>query len=491
MTRMVVALLLLTLISCSTNDSERGPASTDRPPQYVLLSFDGSKSLRMWNEILNFADQLEDEGRPVKYSFFVSGVYFVTSKDKNLYTPQGLNGSRYLSQGQSAIGWADSKEGIQKRIEFMNRAVRSGHEIGSHAVGHFSGHKWTHSEWMNEFSEFNDLVFNWKRNNRIGGDNLIISQDDIKGFRAPQLGVSGGLWTTLRDFNYSYDTSESKDYTLWPVLGSTSGAWNIRLGFMPIVNTSSRTIAMDYNFYFRHKKQTNPSTLKFYEDQVYESYMNYFYKSYYGNRAPVVIGHHFSLWNQGIYWNAFKKFARAVCGQREVECITHKDFSDRMSSTPKATFAKYRRGDFPRYTRRKTSDPEYLKIKARKIYDLRAKVKPYEAGVTFQVEGEDKDLPYDYQFKFNNTAISGKKLLELADHMKQNNVTRALLESQVSHNDNIVSSEVRAVKLNDKGTIDIAPKSFVEYHSNDHHLAHDQEPDIDKMMEHYLNNSIE
>lgn len=490
MTRMVIALFLLSLISCSTSDSDRSPASSDRPPQFVLLSFDGSKSLSMWDEILDFADEMEDEGRPVKYSFFVSGVYFVTPDKGNLYSPQGFSGRRKLSQGMSDIGWADTKNGINERVKFMNRAVKSGHEIGSHAVGHFNGSTWDQATWTNEFSEFNDLLFNWKRNNNTRGEDLVINESDIVGFRAPLLGVSSGLWSTLKRFNYLYDTSESKSRR-WPVLGKFSGAWNIFLGWIPIVGTSSNTIAMDYNFKYRYDNITGMNKpLSYYENQVYESYMKYFYDSYYGNRAPVVIGHHFSKWHRGIYWNAYKRFAKAVCGQREVECITHEDFSRRMSKVPSSTYAKYKRGDFPRYRQRKSTDPEYLKIASRKIYDLKAKLSQHENGLTVNLDGEDKALDYDLKFMLGKKPLSGKELHEVADILKQGGYEKALLRTVIDHRGNTVNAEVRAIRLEDDGTVGIAAKSFEEYHEKNNHLAHDPEIDLDQMNKDYLENSF-
>lgn len=505
---MVVAFLLLTLISCTTYN-DRTPASASRPPQYVLLSFDGSKSLSMWQNILDFSQEMRRQGKPLQYTFFVSAVYFITPDKKHLYNPKGntifwRNGNpivKRLKDGDSAIGYADSKEGIKQRISFMNRAIREGHEIGSHAVGHWHGGfedkrkgvntEWSHSVWMNEFREFNDLVFNWKRNNGIrSGEDLTIDSRDIKGFRAPQLGVSRGLWSTLKEFNYSYDTSEVSDYTSWPKIGGYSGAWNMDLGYIPIAGTSKRTIAMDYNFYVRHKRTDDPAKNAYYENQVYESYMNYFFQNYYGNRAPVVIGHHFSLWNKAAYWDAYKKFARNVCGRAEVKCITHQQFTVEMSRQSSSTINKWRSGNFPRLARRKSADPEYMKLKSKKLtYDLSTKFASFEKGVTLAIDGKDRTLPYKYEFTFNGKKISGKKLHNIGDYMKAQKVERALIEGRVYHKNDEVSVETRAIKVNADGTVKLADQSFEERFKHDHHLAHDG--DIDQVMKHYLEDSID
>ena len=62
-----------------------------------------------------------------------------------------------------------------------------------------------------------------------------------------------------------------------------------------------------------------------YYDQVLTSYREYFKKSYEGNRAPLFIGHHFSLWNDGVYWEALKSFAREICSKPDVKFVSYKE----------------------------------------------------------------------------------------------------------------------------------------------------------------------
>src|SRR6185436_20628859 len=71
-------------------------------------------------------------------------------------------------------------------------------------------------------------------------------------------------------------------------------------------------------------------------DDLLQAYRNYFYARYYGNRAPVFIGHHFSKWNDGLYWEVMKDFAREVCGLADVRCTTHRSLADYLDATTPA-----------------------------------------------------------------------------------------------------------------------------------------------------------
>ena len=78
------------------------------------------------------------------------------------------------------------------------------------------------------------------------------------------------------------------------------------------------------------------------------AYFNYFLKNYNGNRAPVVIGHHFFPYRAGAYNEALRKFARVVCSQPEVRCTTFKAFGDYMDHVPSANISPLQKGQFPK-----------------------------------------------------------------------------------------------------------------------------------------------
>jgi peptidoglycan/xylan/chitin deacetylase (PgdA/CDA1 family) len=310
----------------------------ERPPQFILMSFDGSYSLPFWSATRAFAQR-----NKVKFTYFISGVYFLSSEDqsRNLY-----QGPRH-KVGKSDIGFGDSPESILQRVESIVGASREGNELASHANGHFDGSQWSFSEWMNELGQFTRFISD------VFSIHGISSRDErdwdervakkIRGFRAPLLGVNSELYKAMAQSGYNYDAS-SMDYSglergryNWP-FKSTDGRWNFPLQGIKLAGTGKKTITMDYNVLVSQCnndfngsgstlscKNLTPEKLQNYEDEMVETYISLFKKSYFGNRAPLNIGHHFSLWNKGAYWKAMQRFAADVCKLEEVRCITYGD----------------------------------------------------------------------------------------------------------------------------------------------------------------------
>ena len=124
-----------------------------RPPQYVLFSFDGSYNLGVWKSLRDFSKTQKEAGRDIHFTFFMSGVYFIQPSNRTIYTAPQHN------PGRSDIGVGDNSEDISLRVDQVNRAFSEGHEMGSHANGHFSGATWSQSEWESEFSQFEKMIF--------------------------------------------------------------------------------------------------------------------------------------------------------------------------------------------------------------------------------------------------------------------------------------------------------------------------------------------
>jgi peptidoglycan/xylan/chitin deacetylase (PgdA/CDA1 family) len=99
----------------------------------------------------------------------------------------------------------------------MNAAYLSGHEIGSHAVGHFSGRGWSAADWTRELHAFRDILANVGPNNGLGSDvKFVFAESQVTGFRAPYLDFSSGLYTALKDTGFRYDTSSDSEPNAWP-----------------------------------------------------------------------------------------------------------------------------------------------------------------------------------------------------------------------------------------------------------------------------------
>lgn len=294
-------------------------------PQFVLLSFDGSKSLEMWKDTREFAKKMNNENKPLHFTYFINSIYFLTEKDKNIYTsPKG-------EMGQSLIGFSNSENDIVLRVNEIKKAYEEGNEIASHTAGHFPGQYLTKEEWAKEFSSFQNLILDIKKNNS-NNENLDLSflNGKIVGFRAPELSVSNVMYKTLKDFNFIYDSSGIGFPDEQPKKDEY-GIWDIPLNTIEIGEFRTPAISMDYSLWMLQSLGVNEAIKgtalwdKYFLD-VKNSYLKYFERNYKNNRAPVVIGNHFSLWNDGVYYEALKSFAEEVCGKPEVYCVTFKEY---------------------------------------------------------------------------------------------------------------------------------------------------------------------
>lgn len=316
-----------------------------RPPQYVLLSFDGSLNLQVWQKLRKFTQQQKDAGKDIRFTFFASGVYFLHPGNKTLYkAPQH-------GAGKSAIGFGVSPDDIAQRIDQVNLAFSEGHEIGSHANGHFDGGDWSHAEWSSEFGQFNDLIFNVFANNKIDpnrdvANGWLMNRENIVGFRAPLLAENAGMFQTLKDFYFTYDCSKTASSNYWPQKNQ-HGTWNFPLASLKIVGSGKKTLSMDYNFYVAQSGASpKPENKEVYKKEMYDTYLAWFQQNYNGSRAPLNIGHHFSMWNGGAYWEAMSQFATKVCGMPEVKCVTYSEYVEFLEGLTPQVLGQYSKGQF-------------------------------------------------------------------------------------------------------------------------------------------------
>ena len=300
------------------------PSQVQKPPdfipQFIIISFDGSRSLPMWQATRDLAKDLKASGAgEVKFTYFISGVYLIPVNDKNLYQapkkPRGL----------SLIGFADDQDDIIKRVEQVKLAQSEGHEIGSHANGHFRGFPWNYADWKLEFDQFRSFT-------KRAGLNL-----KLDGFRAPNLSINSDLFQLLKNEGYRYDASRVGKIDQWPT--KENNLWEFPLANITLSGSKNEIISMDYNFFDTQSqakdiiKKSNPLWKKYY-DQIESSYQKYFDHNYQGNRAPVIIGHHFSLWNDGLYFEALKEFAFNNCVKPEVVCTNFSSLADYLDTHP-------------------------------------------------------------------------------------------------------------------------------------------------------------
>lgn len=342
--------------------------SQSRPPQFILISFDGSYTNKMWIETRE-KSLLSN----AKVTHFISGVDFLTgspSKPSSDSTYKIYEPPRFNGRHRSDIGFGGNNQILAERILQISKSIDAGMEIGSHGNAHFDGTTWTHKEWTYEFDWFHKLLLEVFSINKLNQKIVGVTESDwqqklkiqMKSFRAPYLGRGKGLWQTLGNtewsllnqwekHQYTYDASDvARSPTAWPEK-SEYGFWYFRMATIPVGSKMKNILSMDYNFYVYHsdnpaQPKDKPEKVDLFEEEMYQAYMNWFSRNYFSNRAPINIGHHFSTWNKGAYWKALQRFMKSVCSLPEVNCSTGQDLVTYLNSLSSEDLERYKKGNF-------------------------------------------------------------------------------------------------------------------------------------------------
>src|SRR5579872_2460534 len=148
MRRAFVAALVVAFAGCAP---ARG---AERPPQFVAMAFDNCTELDRWQELSDFAAALNKQGEHLHFTFFVSGINFIADASRNIYQGPGQK------RGTSRIDFGGSADDVRRRVDYVNALYGRGHEIASHAVGHFSGRGWSAGDWAKEIRAYRDVLGN-------------------------------------------------------------------------------------------------------------------------------------------------------------------------------------------------------------------------------------------------------------------------------------------------------------------------------------------
>ncbi|MBZ9797477.1 polysaccharide deacetylase family protein [Mesorhizobium sp. ES1-4] len=317
----VVALSLASLAAtgAALADPPAPPASA-KPKQIVIISFDSARDISQWKRSRALAQRTG-----AHFTYFLSCVFLLSPETRGQYTAPGK------TAGKSNIGFAASRQEVAERLEQIGLAVHEGHDIASHACGHFDGKDWSKADWLKEFASFEHILENAYAINGIAPEPegwRDLARHAVLGFRAPYLSTSKALYEALPAAGYHFDASGvSNGPALPPTVG---GITRFSLPQIPEGPKSRPVIAMDYNLYVRHSGGfERPSEASEFADRTYQAFRAAFDTQYQGKRIPLELGFHFTLMNDGAYWNALERFAGDVCVKADVECISFRDYVER------------------------------------------------------------------------------------------------------------------------------------------------------------------
>jgi peptidoglycan/xylan/chitin deacetylase (PgdA/CDA1 family) len=287
----------------------------EKPRQLVIISFDGAHDNKLWDRSRKLARKTG-----AHFTYFLSCTFLVNPRDRHAYK------APHQKAGRSNTGWAQSVPEIQTRLSNIWQAHLEGHEIGSHACGHFDGKDWTKAEWKQEFADFDHVLLNaWKNNDFSEFEPTEWAdfvENDIKGFRAPYLSTGPGLVPALKAKGFTYDASL---ISKGPARAEKSaGLTRFALPRIAEGPEHRLVIGMDYNLYVRHSGGLNsPGRAEQFEARTLDAFRRAFSEQYDGNRVPLQLGFHFVEMNGGAYWNALDAFLSETCGKPDVACVNY------------------------------------------------------------------------------------------------------------------------------------------------------------------------
>ncbi|MGB3811824.1 MAG: polysaccharide deacetylase [Shinella sp.] len=304
---------------------------TAKRKQLVIVSFDGAHDNLLWEKSRAMAKRTD-----AKFTYFVSCTFLFSKDQRAKYQ------APHEKRGRSNVGFSQDKEETILRLGEIWLAKLEGHDIGSHACGHFDGGKWSEQDWKDEFAFFRDSLKNGWQNAGVGerepADWQRFVAEDIKGFRAPYLSSGNGLVKALEAEGFTYDASLVSKGPAMPA--ATGEIARFALPLVPEGASNRPVIAMDYNLYVRHSKgKEKPEKSAAFEESTLTAYRDAFTKQYDGERIPLQLGFHFVEMNAGAYWRALDRFLTETCGKADVACVSYAEAMDILAREKKATGA--------------------------------------------------------------------------------------------------------------------------------------------------------
>ena len=315
------SLASLACVNTAFADPPKSPAASPaKPKQVVLISFDAAREISQWQRSRALAKRTG-----AHFTYFLSCVFLLSPETRQDYAGPGK------AAGKSNVGFAASKQDVADRLEQVRLAAAEGHDIGSHACGHFDGKAWSKADWLAEFGSVRRIFENAYAINGIaepaGWHDF--AHHALVGFRAPYLSTNKALYEALPQAGFQYDASGVSNGPVVPP--TVNGTTRFALPLIPEGPRAKPVVAMDYNLYVRHSGGTEkPAMAGEFTERAYQAFQAAFETQYDGKRLPLELGFHFTLMNDGAYWNALERFAGEVCVKADVECISFRDYVARL-----------------------------------------------------------------------------------------------------------------------------------------------------------------
>jgi hypothetical protein len=300
-------------------------ATGAKPPQFVVVSFDGACDDELFKHYLDLAER-----NGARFTFFLSGLCLLPDDKRDTYLPP------MKDRGSSSIGFTAADD-IPERIRNLTTAYERGHEIGTHALGHFCGEggvgEWGAEHWRSELKQFDTFLDNWRTHlgPELSADvpTLPFNSSVVEGIRTPCLqGNRDAMWPVWQEAGFTYDASNTGTLG-WPKKIDGFEIWEFPLQLIPVVGFDRGALSMDYNFMCVQNgcsTRADPPKVQQVERSTYDTYMQATQTACNGNRSPLFFGNHFNTWVGGAYRDALTRFvndAKKACP--DVQFVSNRD----------------------------------------------------------------------------------------------------------------------------------------------------------------------
>jgi hypothetical protein len=284
----------------------------EKPPQFVLFSFDGAASKAHWDRIMPLSQRVN-----AHVTGLLSGVYLIPDARGATYTGPGHRA------GYSSIGFGGTQADLEARIAYLNDAIAAGHEIGTHYNGHYcqgdepSVGRWTTDEWNRELDQFFAVV------EKAREQGFKLDPTTVRGGRTPCLeGDWGQAFPAMRGHGLVYDTSHVSLGVVWPSV--QNGMWEFPMPEVRVPALGKQVVMMDFNLWYAlNGAKDDPGPPGEFTQVVLDTYRSVYQAAFNGNRAPMVVGNHFNEWAGGAFSAAVEKFMEEVCVREDTVCATY------------------------------------------------------------------------------------------------------------------------------------------------------------------------
>ncbi len=332
-------------------------APGERPPQFVIVGFDGSGDVAQLQDWARLTKQMN-----ANVTYFLSGVFMLDPSQRLKYrAPQ-------KPPGVSAIGFAKPQNPIPDVVSLLSQAWLEGNDIGTHFNGHFCGSngvaRWSKSDWVNEIKQFDFMLDHWKSNNNLSGAAATFNSSVSVGGRTPCLeGKPSAYLGAMASLGYRYDTSATGRLS-WPTK-TLNKLWEFPLQTIQWKGPGGGSqLAMDYNLWYSYngakpiKTAAERATVS---KAVYDSYLAAFNATYKGNRAPLFFGNHMNYWgcdrsytdcyhggtlsnptplqHYGPFVDGLQRSYVVMCSEPDVQCISYRQMADWLDAQDPAVVA--------------------------------------------------------------------------------------------------------------------------------------------------------